>query len=164
MAVLEGMDKILNIINKFLEDYDITAYWNEDFEAVCDENKIGFTLAPTQEDLNYFMNDAQSRYSFVQADPMLWLLFHEVGHIMTNDQWTVEELEYFEYQKEQMSYIEDDQMRNDWYHALPDEFAATRWAAFFMYENKEKVQAFWEELQPAILEFYFTHELSNDED
>ena len=76
MAVLEGMDKILNIINKFLEDYDVTAYWNEDFEAVCDENKIGFTLAPTQEDLNYFMNDAQSRYSFVQADPMLWLLFH----------------------------------------------------------------------------------------
>lgn len=164
MAVLEGMDKILNIVNKFLEQFNATAYWNEDFEARCESREIGFTLAVSEDSLLEFTNDAYSRYVGIEADPFLWLFLHELGHVMTDNEWTEEELEYFEYQKEMLTEIEDDQLRADWYHAIPDEFMATRWAAEFMMDYPEVVADFWDELQSAIMEFYFIHNLSNDED
>ena len=38
--------------------------------------------------------------SFVNADIFLWALMHEIGHCMTEDMWTDEEREYFNYQKD----------------------------------------------------------------
>lgn len=73
--------------------------------------------------------------------------------------WTEEELQYFEEQKESMAYEQDDQMRNDWYHALPDEFFATRWAGEYMRNHPKKVAKFWNKLQPALANVYIKNEL-----
>lgn len=158
------MDEILKIVNKFLKKMGITAYWNEEFEAICTESKIGITLAPLAEDTELFVRDAMMRYPEIAADPFLWLMFHEVGHVMTEGMWSEEEQEYFDYQKEKCSYIEDTQSRNDWYHATPDEFMATRWAAMYMKKNTKKVAKFWDKLSAAIVDFYDKNKIDYVED
>ena len=158
------MENILKVVNKFLKkNFNITAYWNVDFEALTAVRKVGFTIAPLAEDTQFFVNDAIARYPYINADPFLWLLFHEVGHVMTENVWTAEELEYFDAQKESLAYTEDDQMRNDWYHAVPDEFMATRWAANYMAKNQKKVAKFWNELKSAIIKFYEDNQIDYQE-
>lgn len=159
------MKNILNIVNKFLnKNFKITAYWNTEFEARINSREIGITIAPLAEDTQFFVNDAIARYPQINADPFLWLLFHEVGHIMTEDMWTEEELKYFVNQKESLSYTEDDQMRNDWYHAVPDEFMATRWAANYMIKNQKKVAKFWNELGYVIIKLYEDNQIDYQEE
>ena len=48
----------------------------------------------------------------------------------------------------------DTDLRNNWYHCLPDEFFATRWAGNYMRKHPKKIAKFWAEMQAEIIKFY----------
>lgn len=160
MAKLKGMKKVHRIINEFTrKEFGVKAKLDTEFEAWCDENVIGYTLAIEEDDINQFLRDAEKRFPTVKADPFLWLLLHEIGHCMTNEMWTTEELTRFDEQREILGEIVDNfdtvtNIKNDWYHSLPDEYWATRFAGAYMMNKPKKVKKFWKKLQPAIIEFY----------
>lgn len=180
MAELVGLEKIEDIINRFLKkEFKITAELSEEFQAFIPERIVNYTFAPTSECVQNFIPDAEHRYPGITADPFLWLLFHEVGHIMTENMWTQDERNYFNDQKRKYFYIGDEteeelqeasfayideELLSDIYHAMPDEFMATRWAGDYMVKNGRKVAKFWAKLQPAILEFYALNDVDIEEE
>ncbi len=159
MAKLKGIRRIDRIINNFTKNFNIKADLGNEFLAYCPDRLINYTLVIDEEDIRYFKEDAEKRYPDVHADIMLWCLLHEVGHIMTDDMWTEEELDYFEEQKEHMTSCADDDNRNDWYHACPDEFFATKWAGDYMRKYPKRIAKFWNELQIALIDFYRRNDL-----
>lgn len=162
MARLKGLKKVDKVINKFTKSFGIKADLGTDFQAFCNGCVINYTLAIEKEDIDYFIADAEARYPDINADIFLWCLLHEIGHILTDDFWTDEELEYFEEQKEMLTAYEDDDLRNNWYHCIPDEFFATRWAGEYMRKHPKKIAKFWKELQTELIKFYKKNELTEE--
>lgn len=162
MNKLKGLKKVTKIINKFTQkNFGVTAMVGTEFLAYCDRKEINFAFAIPEDDINYYLYDVANRYPQIQADIFLWCLLHEVGHCMTDEIWSEEESVYFMNQKEEMlPYIEDDEMRNAWYHAIPDEYLATRWAANYMIKHPKKVAKFWHELQEELFKFYLKNNLA----
>ena len=154
MANIKGLKRVNRIINDFTRQFGVTAVLDTEFEAFCEDMRIGYTLYVDEDDQFFFLEDARCRYPEIKADTFLWLFMHELGHCITDGFWTPEEQEYFTNQKDSMMNVYDDQRRNDWYHACPDEFFATKWAGDYMMNHPKKIAKFWNELQAAILRMY----------
>ena len=156
MAKLKGIKKIDRIINNFTKNFNIKADLGEEFLAYCDDRLINYTLVIDEADINYFIEDAKKRYPDVQADIFLWSLMHEIFHVITDNMWTPEELDYFEEKKEEIYLLSNDELdlKNDFYHCLPDEFMATKMAANYMRKHSKEISKFWIKLQKAIISFY----------
>lgn len=155
MDSLKGLKKVTKRINKFTQkNFGLTSVCGVDFRTYPAHKEIHFCFVIPQADIDYYLNDVAERYPQVQADIFLWCLMHEIGHCMTDEIWSEEETAYFKNQKEMLAYLEDDEMRNAWYHALPDEYLATRWAANYMIHNSKKIAKFWRKLQADLVEFY----------
>lgn len=164
MAKLKGIKKIDKLINKFTKQFGITANLGTEFQAFCDDHTIEYTLVIAEEDIKYFIEDAEKRYPDIKTDIFLWCLLHEIGHIITDVLWTDEELEYFEAQKNEMMCYSDTDLRNNWYHCIPDEFFATRWAGNYMRKHPKKIANFWAEMQAEIIKFYKKNGLLEEND
>ena len=155
MIELKGIDRLNKVVNDFTAQFGVTAELGPEFQAFCDNNHINFAINYDEEDGQYFLADVEKRYPEIEADIFIWCLLHEIGHCRTEHLWSAEEAEYFEYQKEQLACnIEDDQLRNDWYHAVPDEFFATKWAGDYMMEHIEEVAKFYYDFEEALNMFY----------
>ena len=154
--LLKGLNKVDKIINNFTAQFNITARFDAEFQAFCDERVIGYSLIALSDGGGQFIEDAIKRYPQINADIFLWAIMHEIGHCMTEDMWTEEEKNYFWEQKEMMENAEDidwDNL-NAWYHVCPDEFFATRWAGEYMVAHQGQIRRFWRRLQKALLEMY----------
>ena len=165
---MKGIKRINRIINEFTwRNFHVKAKLHTDFLAHCEEKIIGYTLVVGQNDVEFFIEDAEKRFPNINADPFLWLLMHEIGHCMTDGMWTEAELERFAEQKEKMTEVEDEgfllEIKNDWYHSVPDEYFATRWAGEYMTKYPKKIAKFWNKLQPEIIKFYIMNGLFNEE-
>lgn len=158
MARIKGIKKVDKIINDFTQkNFGVTARFDTEFEAFCDNGRrlIGYTFLATENGEGQFIDDAIKRYPNVNADIFLWALMHEIGHCMTEDMWTDEEREYFNYQKDIICEADvDENEMNAWYHVCPDEFTATRWAGEYMTKHPRKMKKFWTELQTALIQMY----------
>lgn len=155
MAKLKGTKRLEKVVNKFTKkNFGVTAKMGAEFLAYCDSQVINFTLAMNEDDVNYYLNDVKERYPYIQANIFLWCLLHEVGHCKTDYLWSAEENAYFMKQKEDMTSVEDDKVRNAWYHALPDEYIATKWAGEYMTNHPKKIAKFWSKMQAELLKFY----------
>ena len=154
MAKLKGIKRIDRIINDFTAQFGITANLDTEFQAFCNDMTIGYTLVFDAVNKELFIEDVKARYPEVTADIFLWCLMHEIGHCMTEQMWSEEEREYFNYQKDRLAFQEEDQDRADWYHACPDEFFATKWAGDYMRKHPKKIAKFWNELQAATMRMY----------
>ena len=147
MAKLKGAKRINKIINEFTEkNFGIHAEMGFEFQAFCGDRLINYTFVMTSKSINYFKADAETRFPEVQADIFLWCLMHEIGHCMTDNMWSFEEQAYFDAQKEMLAYIERDCDRYSWYHVLPDEYMATKFAGEYMKAHPKKMAKFWNKL------------------
>lgn len=155
MAKIKGLKRINRIINDFTQkNFGVTAETGVEFQAFCEGKLINYAFVFSEEDTRFFEEDATKRFPDIHAEIFLWCLFHEIGHCMTDHIWTELDNEYFEQMAEKIYYIPDDDLRNDCYHCLPDEYVATNWAGNYMRKHPKKVAKFWAELQPAILRMY----------
>ena len=162
MAKIKGKKKLEKIINEFTQQFGVKAKLGPEFLAFADSGKIHFAVATMQEDNNFFIEDAVLKYPEIQAPPFIWLLMHEIGHCMTDHYFSAAEQEYITKMKDKLAYLSDDQDRNDWYHSLPDEFNATRWAAIYMIEHPKKIAKFWNKAQKAIQNFYIENNVIDE--
>jgi len=151
---IKGLKRIDKVINDFTKQFGITAFIDpiNGFQAYTTEMKVSYTLFVDEEWLDCFANEANTRYEGINANPFLWGIMHEIGHCMT-DIWDFEDEKFFEQMKKKLDNFETAEEINTWYHVLPDEYFATRWAADFMWTHPKKMRKFCEKMNKAIQNF-----------
>lgn len=160
---LKGITEINNIINKFLEPFELTAELGTDFDYCFLEDKIHYALVIDEVSSNLFLKNAERRFPDVHADVFLWSLLHEVGHSETLDDLEDGVEEWCLVAKKTINGLSrklSQEACNQVYFDLPDEEAATNWAGEYMMENSEEITMFWNKLQPALVEFYKLNEVA----
>lgn len=137
----------------------------------CEENGFYVSIRYGADFAYYYRNDIV-RYSFVtcklqdelmkefwalngleyNCDIFLMSLLHEIGHYMTEDEWSAEESNNFTEMKKDL----DGNTRegNFAYWNVPDEYRATEWAIDFINNNPEKCKVFWTECRKRIMDIY----------
>lgn len=153
------IDKILN---EFLADFECRAELGSDFCYWDDCNLINYSLVMQQEGEDYFMENWHNLAPEIVIDPFLASTLHEVGHSSTLHWLSEEENNYCRSEKDTLSQIlatpniTEKQRKECYfrYFALPDEAEATNWAIDYIRNHTQKIGAFWQRLQAAIMEFY----------
>lgn len=139
--------EITNILNDFLKKFDCTAALDSDFAYYSDDEMITYALVISDKHTKTFMDFAKTLFPTIEADPFIWSFLHELGHHETEDDFENEEWEEY---MERLEYpITDDE-----YYHLPIEYAATYWAGEYMINHQEEIKTLWDELIPAIKDFY----------
>ena len=154
MQKIDGMDKLTNVLDKFLEEFECTSIVDTNFYCLIASKVIAVSLVVTEKNSSSFMSRVNRLYPDIHADEFLWSFLHEVGHIKTIDTLDDDELYFSKTQKK------NENITNEVYYELPDEFAATEWAANYMRENTEKVAKFWNEVQSVIMNIYQINNIS----
>lgn len=154
MQKIVGMDKLTNVLDKFLEEFECTSIVDTNFYCLITSNVIAVSLVVTEKNSSSFMSRVNRLYPDIHADEFLWSFLHEVGHIETINTLDDDELYFSKTQKKNKN------ITNEVYYELPDEFAATEWAANYMRENTEKVAKFWNEVQSVIMDIYKINNIS----
>lgn len=135
------LEIIDNIINNFTEThFGVCASMDTDFFYDPEEDDITYAFVVSEVNDKMFMNCVHSIEPNLNCDIFLLSLLHEVGHHFTWEDLTAEE----------QAYTPD----GEEYYYSPKEIVATKWAVDYIYNNTNLVKAFWEELQPHILQFY----------
>lgn len=151
MFVNKELDKITDILNKFLEPFDCTAFPGSDFNYYPGSNSIEFALAVVDKHADSFIQFAESLHP-VHADIFLWSFMHELGHNETEDEFDEEDDD--EYIDAAAAAISDED-----YYNIPQEYRATDWAGEYMTEHEDEMIQLWSELAPAIKAFYESMEV-----
>ena len=154
MQKIDGMDKLTNVLDKFLEEFECTSIVDTNFYCLIASNVIAVSLVVSEKNSSSFMGRVNRLYPDIHADEFLWSFLHEVGHIETINTLDDDELYFSKTQKK------NENITNEAYYELPDEFAATEWAANYMRENTEKVAKFWNEVQSVIMNIYQINNIS----
>lgn len=170
MSGLYGVDKINSILNSFLEEWECTVSLDSDFAYYHSSNLITYSVVIAD---NFgdklFMSLVNKLCPEIKGDIFLWSLLHELGHHETIDDLEDDEIAYCQDEKERITRELEKCMDAETgariasqYYVLPDEYAATAWAADFVRHNVKKVEQLWNELQPAIMEFYSLNNIKED--
>lgn len=161
MMALEGIDRINDIINEFLEPFELTAEPGTDFCYYFLEDKIYYALAVGNTSAKLFMENAEARFPDAHADVFLWSLLHEIGHSETlDDLEDDEEVRCMEIKRELSKHTDwSITRRHEIYFACPDEMAATDWAGEYIMNHVDELSIFWSNLQAAIQDFYRLNEV-----
>lgn len=154
MQKIVGTEKLISVLDKFLEEFECTSVVDTEFYCLTISNVIAVSLVVSEEHSSTFMSRVNRLYPDIHADEFLWSFLHEVGHIETIDILDDNELDFSEDQKANENITDED------YYELPDEFAATEWAANYMRKNTEKVAKFWNEVQSVIMNIYKINNIS----
>lgn len=158
---LKGVKGINYVLNKFLAEFGLTARMDDGFYYYTDD-AIGYSLY-INEDLNkWYMEYVHQLAPDIECDVLLVSILHEVGHHECDYLLSVEEDNYCEDRKQEISKalyvkdITDEEKRklNYQYFELPDEHEATMWAINYMRDNFNKIVNFWNELKLAVMRFY----------
>ena len=151
---MKGYKRIRKVVNEFTSTFGIRAEWGEEFQALPTDKIITFTVI-VDEDMNeVFLADAENRFPAVHANLFLWLLMHEIGHCMTDALWTMDDEEYFKKAKDKLNeYFDTSENINEWYHKIPDEYMATKWAGEYMTCHPKKMKKFNKKMNEAMKNF-----------
>ena len=88
---VEGINKINNIINKFLEEFDAWCGVGTEFGYWTIQSKIEYAFVAPDDGTRYFMENLMNIAPDIKCDYFLIALLHELGHHETGDMF--EELE-----------------------------------------------------------------------
>ena len=166
---------ILNNINAILEDWldkyldlDITCRADTDFYLYYndenDEHGIAWSTFQSEADtqrFKIFIKEALA-VDVDQCHPWLLSFFHEVGHEMTMDNFSDEELEEDRNQRNAIAAEEDPDYFT--YFNLPVEKAATEWGVNFIIQNQDLVTDLLYDVMEQIALFYGANDIEYEED
>ena len=151
---IKGLKKIDKVINEFTKQFGITAFIDplNGFQAYTTQMQVSYHILVDTDWLTCFAEEANNRYEGINANPFLWGLMHEIGHCMT-DIWDEEDEKYFQLMNEKLNDFDTVEEVNTWYHIIPDEYFATRWAADFMRTHPKKMRKFCEKMNKVMKNF-----------
>lgn len=158
MAKLKGLKRVNRIINEFTSQFGLDAHIEPDFGYYRDDHSVAYSLVVCSAD-QYFIPYCNHIDNRVKADVFLVSLMHEIAHHFTQFNFSNEEWIKTDEIKEHIStqltkYPEKAAKWNNVYFNLSVERAATEWALHYMVVHSDEIEAFWNELQPAIMRFY----------
>ena len=150
------LDRIKDLVNDFLSPFELECEFDTDFGYYPIHNLVSISLVTIDRASKNFLSFVNKEFGDITADIFLWSLLHEIGHHETWDDLTDSELELSAALKDAITDNENvsDNGRDFIYFYIPDEYAATEWAANYMIENSQEIKAFWSRLQPLILDVY----------
>lgn len=152
---LQGVDRIENILNEFLEPFECTAELGSDFSYWYSESLICFALAVAESNDIDFREFCKELQPELHCDIFLLSFMHELGHHETLDEWEDEEYLDMKIQKEQINKMKVSQKeKNFMYFNIPDEKRATEWGLQYIMEHQAEMTQLWNKLQQAIFSFY----------
>ena len=163
---LKGIELINTVLNDFLKEFEVTAYFGTDFAYWYEKNEIEYSLIVPEEASMYFMENFNKLAPHLECDPFLASFLHELGHACTLHLIDDSEECFCRDCKDRISkqltdFIteEEDRALHQQYFNLPDEYEATMWAINYMTNNSDKIASFWEKVQVAINRFYELNKL-----
>lgn len=160
MAKLKGVKRIDRIINEFVEQFGLTAGLDKDFGYYRDGFHIGYSLVATNAEADEYLTAFCNHLNpDIKADIFLISLFHEIGHHFTQFNFSEADWDKSDEVKDHIEtaygrYPKKAAKWNNIYFNLNVEKAATEWGLNYMQTHIDEVNAFWTELQPAIMRFY----------
>ena len=138
--------KHFNIMFPELKMYEIKA--GTDFEVILDRYaiypKLYWAPVTSVKDADSFIEFCIHINPYVKADIFLLCLFHEIGHIKTQQ---CAEL-YESASKVMKNYAKRDRF---YYYMAPVERMATEWGLEYLEIHKQQVAEFWNEVHPALV-------------
>ena len=144
---LRGITKLNECIQRFVGEWYLDSQIDTDFAYDPVSDTVFWTLVVSEQNDKDFHDFFYSLGCKVEADVFILSILHEIGHSQTLRYLSDEEYNYSQDRKAE-------KLSNYEYFNLPDEIEATKWAVNYLNENADKVEAFWNELQPLIMEFY----------
>ena len=159
---VKGLELFNKVVDKFVSKWDCSARVGTEFAYFYLTNEISWSLLVTEDADKYFQSFLNENFPDITADTFIWSLLHEVGHHETIDDWTPEEQEEFDAKKdfiEELYKAKQDKKISYLYFSLPDEYAATCWAAEYIRENPEEIEALLGELKEVANIFYKPNEV-----
>lgn len=140
------LDELKKVVADFIEPFGCKSEMNTDFAYYPNEQIVTWSIFMAEKSDKYFQDYVNTFFPNIEADSFLWSLLHEVGHHMTYNEWTKDQLKLFEERKveaEKTANNEHESYGYYLYFSTEDEWLATRWAAEYMENNSEKVEKFW---------------------
>ena len=167
--VLVGIEKINEVLNEFLAEFDpeLKADMGTEFCYWITDNKIEYSLMMPAVAEDHFMRNFNLLAPDIDCDSFLASFLHELGHHQTlemieDDQF----IECINAKREIAIKGEAEGLSEEtiWelhkqYFDLPDEYEATMWAINFIRDNIEKIRVFWKKVSDAIMNFYFENDI-----
>lgn len=160
MAQLIGLDNITNILNEYLEQFELIAVPDTDFAYFYQTNEVHYSLIEMDDMGTAFLADVKGRFPHIKAPLFLWSLFHEIGHNETWDNLDNSEIALSEDIKTKAEQTHDFNL----YKTAPDEWAATDWAGKYLESHEQEVRDLWENLVPAIKYFYEVNSIQEEDE
>lgn len=131
--------------------FDCNVRYGSDFEILLSNNTIHYALLIPDSHDRLFAKVFENEGLLYTCDNFILSFFHELGHYMTEDEWT---------EKQSLAFMEEKEKLNDddfgcWkYYHIADEIRATQWAVDFINDNPTLIADFWADVQERIMEIY----------
>jgi hypothetical protein len=145
---IKGINRLDRVLTRFAKQFDCDVMLDTDFYCILTSNRIAYSLVVSKASSTSFMNRVQRLYPDINADEFLWSFLHEIGHIETYEDMTEEEI------RETMGVKDCENITDEEYYELLDEYLATEWAANYMRENQEQIAKFWKKVRKNIMYIY----------
>ena len=163
MAKLKGLNKLTRELNKYVkETFGVTCRFGKEFQALPTDKIVDYAILIPVWMQDTFFADVHDRFPDIEVTDFTWLLFHEIGHCMTDDMWTQEDENYFKKQRKLLNkepLANDVELKNEIYHTMPDEYFATRWAANYIREHEDEIYEFEEMWYEVFSDFITKNEI-----
>lgn len=130
---------------------------DSDFYYYYEEEKTGFSLIVAERSARLFPQFAYDNGLEYEVPIFILAFLHELGHYVTLGDFTEEELEQFENEKENLGDTDEDFLK---YFAIPDEFAATFWAIEYINDHPDIIYQLDIDLAKAFDKFFEINEIS----
>lgn len=135
-------DNLTNEVNKFLGNiFGLRAEPAIDFafypDADEDEPDITYSLLVTEKTDETFRRFVKIAFDCDFDNIFVLSLLHEVGHAMTDEDWTTRQQADFANRKNGLNPDNEVDLYN--YYYTPDEYAATAWAIDFINDNRQYI-------------------------
>lgn len=145
---IKGINRLDRVLTRFAKQFDCDVRLDTDFYCIPISNRIAYTLIVSKASSISFMDRVQRLYPDINADEFLWSFLHEIGHIETFEDMTEQEIREVTRAKD----CED--ITDEEYYELLDEYLATEWAANYMRENQEEIAKFQKKVRKIIMYIY----------
>lgn len=153
---LKGVEKVNNVINEFVRQFYLESEMGEDFSYYYPINKITWSFLMTEDSNRAYKTFLNKHFPDIDCNIFVWSILHEVGHHETIDEWDGDDQYEFDIKKENLEQrlVEEDEFKVcSEYYEIPDEMKATTWAAEYIREHKEEIDAFYEKFKKVVYEF-----------
>ena len=146
---LKGIEKLNQFFTEWLQahDFDCVAELGTDFNFWGDSNIIHYALVvPNTHDMEFVKLCQEYRPEIINCDNFLLSFFHEVGHFVTENDFSEKEWNYY------YRHIVGcgDFLK---YYKYPIEWEATKWACDYIVENEKEIASFCQTYSKLIKEF-----------